>query len=241
MLWGTMQTSELHTKQSSQRTLWHRCGERAKWFIYITNLGFAVLNLHLIHAFIVSVIVYKSSVRTANVQEADSMASAPPLPCYLKSDWFLFNLACNIAFTLTVCYWALLFNGQTDGVDINTHAINSVYVIVDVIVSATPVRLLHMWIAQLGALVYVVFTAIYWAAGGTGAHGVAYIYSVLDYGNAPGQAVITAAVILLLVVPIAQVALFLLSAARGSLVDHCCIATRDKQPIIEDVVMTTNL
>lgn len=70
----------------------------------------------------------------------------------------------------------------------STHIANSVYVLVDVFATAIPVRLLHFLHVLIFATVYVIFTVVYWAAGGTNIYGEPFIYSVLDYGNKPSTA-----------------------------------------------------
>ena len=70
----------------------------------------------------------------------------------------------------------------------STHIANSLYVLVDVSVTAIPVRIAHVLHVLVFAITYVAFTIIYWAAGGTSADGNTYIYSVIDYGNTPSKA-----------------------------------------------------
>ena len=67
----------------------------------------------------------------------------------------------------------------------STHIANSIYVLVDISVSAIPVRIAHVLQVLVFSIVYVTFTIIYWAAGGTNADGKPYIYTVTDYGNKP--------------------------------------------------------
>lgn len=67
--------------------------------------------------------------------------------------------------------------------DILVHALNSVMSISDVFISKRPCRMLHFHhsFAALGP--YVVFSAIYWAAGGQRENGLSYIYPILNWEN----------------------------------------------------------
>ena len=67
---------------------------------------------------------------------------------------------------------------------IETTILNSAYVMVEILVSATPIRLLHVYQPLIYLTIYVLFTLIYYWAGGTSASGSHYIYSVLDWEEA---------------------------------------------------------
>ncbi len=67
--------------------------------------------------------------------------------------------------------------------DILVHALNSIMSICDIFISKRPCRMLHFHhsFAALGP--YVVFSAIYWAAGGQRENGLSYIYPILNWEN----------------------------------------------------------
>ncbi len=67
----------------------------------------------------------------------------------------------------------------------NTHIANIIYCVIEIGITAIPVRFLHFYMAQLYATVYIIFTVIYWGAGGTGVDGEPYLYKTFDYGNKP--------------------------------------------------------
>ena len=68
---------------------------------------------------------------------------------------------------------------------VSVHAVNTVYVMVDVCVTAIPVRLCHVYQPLLAVLVYAAFTGIYWTAGHH-----AKINPFLDYTNLPTECVV---------------------------------------------------
>ena len=75
--------------------------------------------------------------------------------------------------------------------DLALHAINLLSVLLDFPICAIPIRLHHLWVSYVYGAIYVIFSVIYWAAGGKGRGpdgDVDYIYPILDYGGNPGLA-----------------------------------------------------
>ncbi len=95
----------------------------------------------------------------------------------------------------------------TDGVDFNTHAMNSIFVLIDVFVCATPMRLLHVYQTAILGIYYSIFSVIYYAAGGTNPSGHPYIYEILDWRE-PGYAVLICCMGCFVAVPLTWFGLF---------------------------------
>ena len=130
--------------------------------------------------------------------DASSQSRPSKTPWYFKLSWLLFNINISIAPLVTVVYWSLLHDFSDSagrdplgfGTNVNIHAINSVLMILDLFVSAYPVRIVHCVYAIAYGVVYVVFSLIYWAAGGVNPYnGEPAIYPVLDWENIPGLTV----------------------------------------------------
>lgn len=186
--------------------------ERGKFFIYLTNLAFVLLNMHLVVAAGVSIMLYFKAER----EDQDLSNNSEKLAWYLQLDWILYNLTACISILVTLTYWTLLYNGKgTNAVDLNLHAIQSVYVIFDVMFSAMPIRLQHFWLTSLASIIYGSFTIIYWAAGGTGAKNSPYIYPVLDYDEKPGMAVGLIVLFIFVLAPFGQMILTILVCFRN--------------------------
>ena len=62
-----------------------------------------------------------------------------------------------------------------------THIVNSVYVVIELVVSAVPVRILHFYQPLLYLTLYLTFNVIYFILGGQTPEGTHYIYPVLDW------------------------------------------------------------
>ena len=86
------------------------------------------------------------------------------------------------------------------------HTLNTVYVIIDVIISATPIRTMHMFYTVMLGSLYSLFNAIYFLNDGTIIEGRHYAYNVLNWVN-PAEAVITCVLCIVLAV-ISQTVLY---------------------------------
>ncbi|XP_007888490.1 protein rolling stone [Callorhinchus milii] len=109
----------------------------------------------------------------------------------LSVQWILHNLINVHALFVTIAFWSLEYqpgHTQLDSVNLNMHLVNSVLVLAELGLIAAPIHLLHVLYVQCFCTMYIVFTVIYWSAGGTNTTGKAYIYWVIDYQHRPGLA-----------------------------------------------------
>jgi len=111
-------------------------------------------------------------------------------PCDLKLEsteqlyWFLYIVTTNMTIGVTVCYWFTVYNPeihQMDPLNIMMHICNSLLMLIDLFVASIPFRLQNFWWCLSIALLYIIFTAIYYVAGGLDKHGYHYIYKVIDW------------------------------------------------------------
>jgi hypothetical protein len=104
--------------------------------------------------------------------------------------WILFALASESALAITILYWAL-FGGvaSISYLNIFTHLINSIVILIDMWITRLPVRIYHMVYCILFGAAYTLFTGLYYAGGGRTAFNTTFIYPVLDYDENPGLAV----------------------------------------------------
>ena len=92
----------------------------------------------------------------------------------------------------TVYFSFFVISGELTAVDLETHALNVVYIVLNISVTGMPIRLLHFWYSIVYGVVYGVFTLVYHLAGGTNALEKPYVYSVIDWrepGTAAGYSV----------------------------------------------------
>ncbi len=125
-----------------------------------------------------------------------STATAPTVRTVYKIQWVLFLIGGEYAVVITVLYW-VLFTDHNCGHEQNLysidslhlHMINGIFAVVELWISGIPVRLYHALYSIAFGCGYVLFTAVYYAAGGKDPEGNRFIYPFLDYESCPMAAV----------------------------------------------------
>ncbi|XP_030846981.1 protein rolling stone-like [Strongylocentrotus purpuratus] len=118
-------------------------------------------------------------------------------PWYCQVTWILFNINTSLAPIISVVYWSLVHDftsGDKTNIfslagisNIQVHALNIVVVFIDLMVSAYPVKIVHCIFTMGLGLIYVVFSLIYWAAGGLNPmNGTRALYPILNWEKIPG-------------------------------------------------------
>ncbi|KAL0901312.1 hypothetical protein ABMA27_006597 [Loxostege sticticalis] len=175
-----------------------------KWFIYFTNWGFLMIALQAGLALAV-VHRYRSQKTFINPCEDDDALmprrSRTPLLC--RAYWLAQNVATDLAFVITLIYWTLVHDPKIhdiNALNLLVHGGNSLAMICEILVTAHPIRAAHALYGVGAGIAYGLFSAVYWACGGTDRFGMPAIYPALDW-NKPGSAfgfVALCAVVLLL-------------------------------------------
>lgn len=178
-----------------------------RFFIFLTNWAFVVFNIHLLYAALSTTADYCKAYLCCRQhyndlsfeRDADEFEIIEPSGClnrennqlqwYHMIQWVLFTIGIQAAAIVVILYWCILYRGgHVDVYNAHFHLINGIAGVIDFWVSGPPIRFLHFYIPQLFSGVYISFTGIYYAAGGTGINGTSYIYPPLDYAEHPGLA-----------------------------------------------------
>ena len=178
-----------------------------KFFIYLTNWAFVLFNTHLLYAALSTTADYCKAYLCCRQhynelvfeRDADEFEIIQPEGCFNREhnqlqwyhmiQWVLFTLSIQVAATVVILYWGLLYRGGfVDVYDAHYHLANGIIGLIDMWVSGLPIRFLHFYMPQLFAAAYISFTGIYYAAGGTGYNDTSYIYPPLNYEEHPGSA-----------------------------------------------------
>lgn len=115
----------------------------------------------------------------------------------------------NVTFSLVLLSTA----ASSDVVSVEVHSINTAFIILNLMVTAMPVHILHFIYPTIYAALYCLFNYIYTAAGGTDLSGRAFIYSFIDWSKPfPTAVVVTLGV--LLAVPVGHVLVFAIYTLR---------------------------
>lgn len=139
-----------------------------KWFIYMTNQGILLLTVHYL--------VYAGVVVGRRLGAPHPLGGLPTL---YSVSWGLQSCFTTVALWITVVYWTALHPyvvkcGLMSGLWMETlnyflHLVNTLSCLLDMFMTARPVRIHHFYLAVLFGVWYTLFSATYWAAGGIGA------------------------------------------------------------------------
>ena len=141
------------------------------------------------------------------------------LAWYHKVLWVIYTIATVNSLVTSVFFWSMVHREQgINGRTITFHIFNSVFMLLDTVLSHIPVQLLHVIYSHVSLAVYVSFTVIYWAVGGRNEQGQRYIYDALDYQKKPGVAVFTVFLLILICQPASHLVFYALVRVRRWLV-----------------------
>ncbi|XP_076057559.1 protein rolling stone-like isoform X2 [Oratosquilla oratoria] len=150
---------------------------KAYFFIYLTNWAYTIIAL--LNLFWAGVV----TVELAEFGRTEQVKKVMTWP--LKVVWTLQNLVYLPSLFITAAYWGAVYNPEypIDVVNAAVHICNSIYVLIELMTSAAPTRILHFPFPTLMLTSYLGFTLIYWATGSTTPDGLEAIYPIMDWNN----------------------------------------------------------
>ncbi|KAF5272835.1 hypothetical protein FQR65_LT00431 [Abscondita terminalis] len=158
---------------------------QAKWLIYLTNWGFTACTIQSVLCTAMLTICYLDA-RNERPEENHKV-----LQLY-RVYWTANIVATDVAFGVTIIYWSLIYDEakvEMDGMNIIVHICNSLIMFIDLFIVAHPVRLLHFYCPMICGACYIVFSVIYYLAGGTNKDGSIAIYPILNWSK-PGMTIL---------------------------------------------------
>ncbi|CAH1782828.1 unnamed protein product [Owenia fusiformis] len=203
-------------------------GHPEVWFIYATNWSFMLLGISNMYNAIL-VVYYYCKTKKDGKDDCGLELGSDNMPWSIMIHWMLYNIVSNAALVVTISFWTFLVSFD-DGEVLMTpmsrvkHTLNTVFVLIDIMIQAVPIRLFHVVYPLFIAAVYIVFNALYFLNNGMGYEGKHYAYNTMDW-TYPFTAAITCAMGLVGATLI-QCVLFLLYKLRRWIyrnynVDHC--------------------
>lgn len=99
-------------------------------------------------------------------------APSETLPWTCKIHWVLYNINCTLNFIVCFGYWGLIIpfdekhRRDINMVSIHCHLVNGIVMLIEFMVVNIRLKLPHVFHGLSVAGIYVIFSAIYWAAGG---------------------------------------------------------------------------
>lgn len=185
---------------------------RYPYLTWYTYWAYIVLTLHCVYSAVVAIVACAccSSAQTPNDK----------LPVYLKIDWLLFVVASNAAPIITVAYFVGAYSTTDKNFlqdkTINEHLVNTVLIILEFCIAATPVRILHFVYPIVFGVAYAIFTVIYWAVNHNNV-----LYPIFCDWNQTGLSIAALVGYYFVVIPAVQLLFF--AAYRLRLYVYRCI------------------
>ena len=173
----------------------------ARWLIFYTNQSYILLVLTFLMLAVLTLMYTIQKCTHRDVlccSKAPGEYDAPPdvydqdnISFFAKIAWFLWVTSINNTPAVVVGFYATVLETPESltAASIQFHGVNLVIIVIDVFLSRIPLQLLHFPWAGVYSICFVVFTGIYFAAGGTDPDGRSFIYPTLDYEDSPGESV----------------------------------------------------
>ncbi|XP_071959770.1 uncharacterized protein [Antedon mediterranea] len=164
------------------------------------------------------------------------------LPWYLRLQWFLQTIAYGATPPLVSAYWQeehrLGFDEYNwTAFNMHVHGINYLILLIDTILVATPVKFAHCIYLSMYGFTYLIFTAVYFIAGGTDPYGEQYIYARwMNWAEDPLRAAVASFFGIVIILPLSQIVFVIMTYIRAFLsnklgcnpqVDNECACDKD--------------
>ncbi|XP_012938869.1 protein rolling stone [Aplysia californica] len=224
--------SGVHTRENKTRYP----EEGAKWFIYIGNIVFLLTTLTCTLDFVfvlyatmrtkgsadessndAEISIESSQAGNSKTEEilfqgeftveGDWTNDPEPTPWHLKLVWALYNVVNCVNVLTTIMHWAVERQGTADAVEVTVHALNSLFVIANLLVTALPVQILHFVYPAIFVVLYFLLNLVYFLADGTDMRGNDVIYKAVDW-NSAFPTTLTIALGILVAVPLGHLLMF---------------------------------
>ncbi|XP_045130755.1 uncharacterized protein LOC123515920 isoform X2 [Portunus trituberculatus] len=141
----------------------------------------------------------------------------PSMTRLMKTSWVLSNIMGPVHLFVALGYWIVVYPNRSDEslneIGINTHIMPALYILLDVAVSATPRRLVHVYQPIIFVFSYVFFNLMYYLCGGLDYLGRPALYPFMDWTQ-PGSTIGIMFVSIFGVIPFLHAVICLLCASR---------------------------
>ncbi|XP_059474802.1 protein rolling stone-like [Neocloeon triangulifer] len=172
VLFGGIAYDMLHTLGEKKcRTSELHC--KSIWFIYLTNWNTFLLLL-------------QTGMATFLVTRHHFLPikSGKRMQIIHRAYWAVYNMSTGVAPIVTIMYWGFVHDSEIHIVDyanVREHAVFTVIVLLDLLICAHPIHLMHVYQPVALGLSYVAFSALYYFFGGVNRLGRPYIYAIMDW------------------------------------------------------------
>ena len=144
------------------------------------------------------------------IAHASEASRAIPMAWFHEALWAIYNMSAVASILVTLSFWLLRFDSsnKVSAASVIFHGLTAIVMVVDTMLSSIPVRLFHAIYPMLYCIAYIIFTLIYWAAGGTNSFGLPYIYPQTDYMRRPVLSAVSQLCLFFIGIPLCQSLMF---------------------------------
>ncbi|CAD6996699.1 unnamed protein product [Ceratitis capitata] len=164
------------------------------YFIYLTNWGVMLcMFTNILGAILVTTWHF-------HPEYADKLLNMDSLTSPFVIYWSMHIISLVLSVVITIIYWSLLYNAaesSLNATNVLTHACNSIFMFIDLLIVAHPLRLLHMFLPVTFGIIFAIFSFIYQKCGGLNRRGKPYIYHVVDWREPLNATLVVIGVLLL--------------------------------------------
>uniref|UniRef100_A0A336MKK2 CSON000610 protein n=2 Tax=Culicoides sonorensis TaxID=179676 RepID=A0A336MKK2_CULSO len=148
--------------------------------IYLTNWGNMLNALYAVMTCLIVTYAYFSD------SFYEKLSTQRHMPILFKIVWVLQSICPVLAINITFLYWGFVHNKgdnefPVDALNILNHACNSIFMVIEVVIIASPVRILHFIYPLLLTVSFAIFTIVFYFLGWNNVRGQPYIYKHLDW------------------------------------------------------------
>ncbi|CAH1772665.1 unnamed protein product [Owenia fusiformis] len=121
----------------------------------------------------------KQNTTEQDPEKAEHSGKCTLVPWYMIISWILYDVILVFSIIVTGIYFGAVHDPK-DGLDhynFNRHGLNTVLMVIDFVISGTPIRILHMIYPMIYGFIYIIFNVIYWSFDKKNN----IVYSILNY------------------------------------------------------------
>ena len=169
------------------------------WLTYMTSWNYVSVTLYFVFACVTTLSYLNKQSRNDDTRPLILSSKNEPnqsdiqpndkLPWYIEQYWISHNIALNLCTLVSVMFWSLVYwQEEFPGPDlrqyllVDRHGVILIFLIFDFWLCKIPIHFLHFLYVEIFAIIYLVFSVIYWEITGK------VMYKVLDYTRQPGIA-----------------------------------------------------
>uniref|UniRef100_A0A914X0F0 Protein rolling stone-like n=1 Tax=Plectus sambesii TaxID=2011161 RepID=A0A914X0F0_9BILA len=180
---------------------------RVYFLIYLTYWTLIIFTFYLLLSALIAIFLYLK----------DKWADRTWMRRLLAANWALYYICADTNLFIVASFWLLEYQSNTQtrlSQDLNVHALNGVFFIINLALSAQPHYLAHAWVPVCYATIYGTFMVTWWALGGRSESDKRYVYETANFDERPVQAAITVIVLIFVVVPLLHSVVWALTRLR---------------------------